>query len=197
MATLHSHWAGNDSMPRETFRSLEQPPTRFHSPSKGIARVSMLTKSLDRASNPFERDGWNAWTRVSNHFYARRSFRRSFLPRNTAQATAKVACTWQSRFSLQRKYTHALIIHNIIHNNIPNTRRRSSPLGGKGTCYGYGTRLLRSKRRSRFPRGRTTDSLGRSGTFCEFVKMKHVTRKKYYRSNMEWRDRKWYRDWRK
>lgn len=130
MATLHSHWAGNDSMPRETFRSLEQPPTRFHSPSKGIARVSMLTKSLDRASNPFERDGWNAWTRVSNHFYTRRSFRRSFLPRNTAQATAKVACTWQSRFSLQRKYTHALIIHNIIHNNIPNTRRRSSPLGG-------------------------------------------------------------------
>lgn len=111
-------------------------------------------------------------------------------PTQHSASTAKVACTWQSRFSLQRKYTHALIIHNIIHNNIPNTRRRSSPLGGKGTCYGYGTRLLRSKRRSRFPRGRATDSLGRSGTFCEFVKMKHVTRKKYYRSNMEWRDRK-------
>ena len=41
----------------------------------------------------------------------------------------------------------------------------------------YGARLLRAKRRSRFHR----DRLGRSGTFSEFVKMKHATRKKYYR----------------
>ena len=113
MATLHSRWTGNDSIPRETFRSLEQPPTRYHS------RVSMLTKSLDRAkSDPFER--------------------RSFLPRNTA---AKVACVHLAESVLARSLArlrekiHGACLNNIIHNNIANTRRRSSPLGGK--CYGY------------------------------------------------------------
>lgn len=131
MATLHSRWTGNDSIPRETFRSLEQPPTRYHS------RVSMLTKSLDRAkSDPFERR--NARARVSNHFYARRSFRRSFLPRNTA---AKVACVHLAESVLARSLArlrekiHGACLNNIIHNNVANTRRRSSPLGGK--CYGY------------------------------------------------------------
>lgn len=171
MATL----IGQGTIPlREAFRSLEQPPTRFH--PIGIARVSIVDQASIARSQSI-REG-----RMERVNSCLESLLRSTLVSTFVSPTQHhSASNGESRMHLAESVLARLLgstftrrekIHtrfnDIQHNTqycIKYAQRRSSPLGGRGTRYCYGTRLLRAKRRSRFPRHRATDRLGRSGMF--------------------------------